>query len=146
MKRSFDCARLRHMAIPLLMLILTATPLWGRILLEENWAAGTVDPTRWTLGSSRGGEWVLVDLGGGDYALRGHAAAQPDTSLMSKLVFFRAKNLRVTFKLWGDPTKACNGKTFPEKSTVIAPWHSSFYDYCQGFTLEAGLKFGRLFK
>ena len=58
---------------------------------------------------------------------------------MSKFVFTRGKNLRVTFKVWGDPSHEFGGRRFPDGGTIIGPWHSSFYDYCEGFTLEAGL-------
>lgn len=114
----------------------------GRVIFSENWSSGAIDTNKWTVTSSPEGEWAVVDLGDGDYAIRGHGDgrwSKPDTSLMSKALFTRGKNLRVTFKVWGDPTKLSSGRKFPEGSTLVAPWHVSFYDYCGGSTLEAGL-------
>ena len=131
-----------NLRIPVLTGLLiwaTSIPSPAGILFTEDWNAGSIDGNKWTVGFSRGGQWDIVDVGGGDYAVKGYAEGQYDTSIVSKLVFIRGENLRVTFKVWGDAAQTGKKMKFPERSTIIGPWHSSFYDYCAGFTLEAGL-------
>jgi hypothetical protein len=144
MKRSVWLACFHWTMIFPLLLIATPAPCSARIIFSENWDSAAIDETHWTVGCVPGGEWKPIKLADGDYAVCGLAENKgnrpPFASLVSRLVFTRGKSLRVTFKLWGDPTQTLRGgHTFPDRSTLIGPWHRSNYDYCEDFTLEAGL-------
>ena len=72
----------------------------GAVLLHEDWNSGHIDTSRWEyagmpINSS------LVDLGGGDWALKlDDMLGNYNTGLRSRAAFARGNNLHCTFRLW----------------------------------------------
>ena len=111
------------------------------VLLRENFNSGKLDPAVWNWPCDPNVKCEVVDIGGKEYALRlwdsqaaGNGLSIANVSVVSRKIFPRGGNLRITFKAWSG---AAAGQGGP--AGFIAPWHSSFYELASYFTIEAAL-------
>ena len=73
---------------------------WGAVLLHEDWNSGRIHTTRWE-SAGLPINASLVELGGGDWALRlEDMHGLYNNGIRSRAAFARGNNLRCTFRLW----------------------------------------------
>ena len=115
-------------------------------VFEENWNSGEIDPKHWITGEDDPGPLPaadqhsgvytrLIDLGNfpggtpGDYALymrNEDFVERVDRAFVRGLNGFpRQYNLRVTFKMWGDPGICPLGECYPRAGGPVGPWHGT---------------------
>jgi beta-fructofuranosidase len=118
----------------------------GQAAFEENWNSGKIDPERWVAGEDDPGPLPdpdhhsgvytrLIDLGSfpggtpGDHALymrNEDFVDRVDRAFIRGLTgFSRQYNLRVTFRMWGDPTICPFGECYPRAGGPLGPWHGT---------------------
>ena len=100
----------------------------GEVLFDEEWDAGGIDSSKWTVAGNNPEEFRmgLVDVGGGDRALlMGNAFLNWSTRIRSVEGWPRGENLRVTFKVWGDSSLPDFNQIFPGGGGFTGPWHDT---------------------
>ncbi len=147
------CARRRRglwtmdMTAWVVVLFVMAALAHGTIVFEENWDSGVINPEHWIVGEDdpgpipdpdthRGVFTRLVDLGTfpggtpGDHALymrnEEFAGDRVDMTFIRSVVGYpRGFDLRVTFKMWGDPGICPFGECYPRAGGPAGPWHGT---------------------
>lgn len=112
---------------------LFGTHSFAEVIFSENWNSGVINQALWNVAPLPGkvalqqvapNDWAIYSNGDGahQYIPNGGTIGAWSGWFYSKSSFSRIDDTRVTFKVWGDPTKV---GPWPTGSSINGPWHQT---------------------